>query len=305
MPLKRIFIAEGTKPDRTLDEIARRAAEAGITLERVAASACSTRRASAARTRASWPRPRRTRSRTLDAVLARAEGKRTRSSSRSTTSPTRATSARSSEPPRSSAPTGCSSPSAARPRSPPAAYKASAGALAHVLLAQEANLVRSLERCKKEAGYWVAGASEHAEQTAWDAPLDGRVVLVMGSEGEGLARLTRETLRLPRAAAAGGQGRLAQRRAGGDGARRTSGCGAARCEVVSRCAHADRRRLQRHPPDAAYKPLAEDDLDASRAGARLRRRGVRARRVPTRRSCSTATTTRAPTGSRTRLPASR
>ena len=99
-----------------------------------------------------------------------------------------------------------------------AAYKSSAGALAHVLLAQEANLVRSLERCKKEAGFWVVGASEHAEQTAWDAPLEGRVVLVMGSEGEGLARLTRETcdflVRLPQA----GQGRLAQRRAGGHGA---------------------------------------------------------------------------------------
>ena len=46
----------------------------------------------------------------------------------------------------------------------PAAYKSSAGALAHVALAQEANLAQSLERCK-EAGFWIAGASEHAEQT--------------------------------------------------------------------------------------------------------------------------------------------
>jgi 23S rRNA (guanosine2251-2'-O)-methyltransferase len=74
----------------------------------------------------------------------------------------------------------------------PAAYKASAGALAHVALAQEANIVRSLVRCKEE-GYWIAGASEHSKQNVWEAPLDGRIVLVMGSEGEGLARLTRET----------------------------------------------------------------------------------------------------------------
>lgn len=73
-----------------------------------------------------------------------------------------------------------------------AAYKSSAGALAHVMLAQEANLVRSLERCK-EAGFWIAGASERASQSVWDAPLEGKIVLVMGSEGEGLARLTRET----------------------------------------------------------------------------------------------------------------
>ncbi len=74
----------------------------------------------------------------------------------------------------------------------PAAYKSSAGALAHLPLAQEANLANSLKRCK-DAGFWVAGASEHAHDTIWDAPLEGRIVLVMGSEGEGLSRLTLET----------------------------------------------------------------------------------------------------------------
>lgn len=73
----------------------------------------------------------------------------------------------------------------------PAAWKAAAGAFAHVRVAQEANLVRSLERLK-ESGFWVAGADESAAQTVWEAPLEGRLVLVMGSEGEGLARLVRE-----------------------------------------------------------------------------------------------------------------
>jgi 23S rRNA (guanosine2251-2'-O)-methyltransferase len=70
-----------------------------------------------------------------------------------------------------------------------AAYKAAAGAAEHIAVARESNLVQALETCKA-AGYWIAGASEHAAQLAWDAPMDGRLVIVMGSEGEGLARLT-------------------------------------------------------------------------------------------------------------------
>jgi len=71
----------------------------------------------------------------------------------------------------------------------PSALKAAAGAAEHVPIVRAANIVQVLERCKQE-GYWVAGASEKAETLAWDAPLDGRIVLVMGAEGSGLARLT-------------------------------------------------------------------------------------------------------------------
>lgn len=71
------------------------------------------------------------------------------------------------------------------------AYKTSAGALAWLPIAQEPNLVRALETCKK-AGYWVVGASEHARETLWDQPLEGRLVVVMGAEDEGLSRLTLE-----------------------------------------------------------------------------------------------------------------
>lgn len=74
----------------------------------------------------------------------------------------------------------------------PAAFKASAGALAHMPLVQETNLVRTLERLK-EAGYWIAGADGAARQSAWDAPLEGRLVLVMGGEGSGLSRLVKQT----------------------------------------------------------------------------------------------------------------
>lgn len=73
----------------------------------------------------------------------------------------------------------------------PAAWKSAAGALAHVPVARETNLVRALGRLKDER-FWVAGASETADQSVWDAPLEGRIVLVMGSEGEGLSRLVKE-----------------------------------------------------------------------------------------------------------------
>jgi len=72
-----------------------------------------------------------------------------------------------------------------------AVYRTSAGAVDYLKIAREANLVNALKRLKSE-GFWIAGATEHARQTIWEAPLEGRIVLVMGSEDTGLARLTRE-----------------------------------------------------------------------------------------------------------------
>lgn len=70
-------------------------------------------------------------------------------------------------------------------------YKSSAGAIAHIPVAQVANIKAALTRCKEE-GFWVAGASEKAEGTLWEAPLTGKLALVMGNEEEGLARITQE-----------------------------------------------------------------------------------------------------------------
>jgi len=82
----------------------------------------------------------------------------------------------------------------------PSALKAAAGAAEHLPVCRAANVVQTLERLKQE-GYWVAGASEKAATDAWDAPLEGRIALVMGAEGSGLARLTERTcdllVRLP------------------------------------------------------------------------------------------------------------
>lgn len=83
-----------------------------------------------------------------------------------------------------------------------AAYKTSAGAVLHLPIAMESNLARSLA-VLKDAGFWVVGASEHAEDVIWDASLSGRIVLVMGSEGSGLSRLAMEAcdmlVKLPQA----------------------------------------------------------------------------------------------------------
>lgn len=72
-----------------------------------------------------------------------------------------------------------------------ATYKSSAGAVSHIPIAQVGNIVQFIDRLKK-SGFWVAGATEKAAQCIWDAPMAGKLALVMGNEGTGLARLTQE-----------------------------------------------------------------------------------------------------------------
>lgn len=75
----------------------------------------------------------------------------------------------------------------------PAAVRASAGALLHLPHARVANITRALQRLQ-EAGFFVVGLDEDATGTIYDEPCpSGRVALVLGSEGEGISRLVRET----------------------------------------------------------------------------------------------------------------
>ena len=71
------------------------------------------------------------------------------------------------------------------------AYKTSAGAVLHVPIAQVSNLATAIDELKR-AGFWVAGSTEHATQDVWSAPLEGRLCLVMGSEGSGISQLVRK-----------------------------------------------------------------------------------------------------------------
>lgn len=72
------------------------------------------------------------------------------------------------------------------------AIAASSGALLHLPHARLANIPRALERLA-EHGFSVIGLDETATATVYDeACPQGRVAVVIGSEGEGMARLTRE-----------------------------------------------------------------------------------------------------------------
>lgn len=73
----------------------------------------------------------------------------------------------------------------------PIIAKAAAGAMEDTPLVVVANLAQSLERLQKE-GFWSVGLAGEATQELSSIDLTGKIVLVMGSEGEGLRRLVRE-----------------------------------------------------------------------------------------------------------------
>jgi 23S rRNA (guanosine2251-2'-O)-methyltransferase len=74
----------------------------------------------------------------------------------------------------------------------PVARKASAGASERVPVIAVTNLARSLRRLK-ELGYWLTGLAGDATESLFEVDLSGPLVLVLGAEGEGMRRLTRET----------------------------------------------------------------------------------------------------------------
>jgi 23S rRNA (guanosine2251-2'-O)-methyltransferase len=74
----------------------------------------------------------------------------------------------------------------------PAVSNASAGAVEHILVAQVTNINRAIDDLKQH-NVWVAGLDgDPSVPTAMQVRLDGALALVVGSEGEGLSRLTRE-----------------------------------------------------------------------------------------------------------------
>ena len=73
----------------------------------------------------------------------------------------------------------------------PGAVRASAGALEHVRVARVVNLNRTIENLK-QAGVLVVGLDADGDIDYTQADLTGPVVIVVGSEGNGLSRLVRE-----------------------------------------------------------------------------------------------------------------
>ena len=80
--------------------------------------------------------------------------------------------------------------------------KVACGAAEVVPLVAVTNLARSLEKLQQR-GLWVVGTAGEAEQVIYAQDLTGPTVLVMGAEGKGMRRLTREhcdfLVRLPMA----------------------------------------------------------------------------------------------------------
>ena len=72
------------------------------------------------------------------------------------------------------------------------AVRASAGALLHLPHARVANIPRAIERLQ-DAGFWVVGLDGDSPSSITDEPCPtGKIAIVIGSEGTGMARLVRE-----------------------------------------------------------------------------------------------------------------
>ena len=70
--------------------------------------------------------------------------------------------------------------------------KASAGAAEHVLIARVSNLPAALSSLK-ERGLWVYGTAADGDSPLWGTDFKGPMALVIGSEGDGMGRLVRES----------------------------------------------------------------------------------------------------------------
>ena len=70
--------------------------------------------------------------------------------------------------------------------------KVSSGASEVMPVITVTNLVRSMKEMQ-ESGVWIIGTDDEAEKSIYDIDLTGSIAIVMGAEGEGMRRLTKET----------------------------------------------------------------------------------------------------------------
>jgi 23S rRNA (guanosine2251-2'-O)-methyltransferase len=73
----------------------------------------------------------------------------------------------------------------------PVVHKVACGAVQSMPVFTVTNLARTL-RALRDAGVWLFGTSDDAGQELYEADLKGPIALVLGGEGSGLRRLTRE-----------------------------------------------------------------------------------------------------------------
>ena len=73
----------------------------------------------------------------------------------------------------------------------PTVYKASAGAIEYIKIAKVTNINATINSLK-ENGVWVYGADMNGESFCYNTDFKGAVALVVGSEGRGISKLTKE-----------------------------------------------------------------------------------------------------------------
>lgn len=73
----------------------------------------------------------------------------------------------------------------------PTVYKTSAGAVEHMKIAKVSNINNVIDELKKHS-IWVYGADMRGESYCFDSKLNGRLALVIGSEGKGISKLTKD-----------------------------------------------------------------------------------------------------------------
>ena len=70
--------------------------------------------------------------------------------------------------------------------------KTASGALDVIPIIRIGNLSQALKKLQ-EHGFWCVGLAEEGSESLSEARLDGKIAIVMGAEGDGLRRLTKET----------------------------------------------------------------------------------------------------------------
>ena len=70
--------------------------------------------------------------------------------------------------------------------------KSSAGAAEHMAIARVPNITAALKDLK-DRGVWVYGTAADGENQLWKTDFSGSMALVIGSEGEGMGRLVKES----------------------------------------------------------------------------------------------------------------
>lgn len=73
----------------------------------------------------------------------------------------------------------------------PTVYKSSAGATEYIKIAKVTNLNSTIDKLK-EKSIWVYGADMSGENYCFDTKFTGGVALIIGSEGKGILKLTKE-----------------------------------------------------------------------------------------------------------------